>query len=108
MEKNALLSLYWFGKAGEVQNKDLIGCISLTLTTHQLDVPMRILWYPRHDSNRDPLQGYSHVPFNTWTNAKEGQYTKEYYIWPKFQVEHWKDRHKVDRKGHWIEFFSQI
>ena len=138
-KKNALLSLYWFGKAGEVQNRDPRGCISLTMMTHQLDVAMRTLWYPRHDSNRDPLPGYSHVPFNIWANAKGGQYTKEYYMWPnpwkskcancnkasqedeqfkacarckafhycskKCPVEHWKDGHKVDCKGHWIEEF---
>jgi hypothetical protein len=134
-KKNTLLSVYWFGKAGEaVQVKDPLGCEAMACMADCFNEAMDHIWYPREDATR----GYSDVPFFTWVLAKGGQYTAEmewskpwksqcancnkvsqedtqlkacarckacHYCSKKCQVEHWKDGHKVDCKGHWIEEF---
>ena len=138
-KKNVLLSLYWYGKAGEeVQLEDPMGCISMTFMASFLNVAVSHIWHPRHDCNRDPLPGYSHIPFCTWALAKGGSYSTQkkwsnpwksqcancnkasqedkqfkacarckafHYCSKKCQIKHWKDGHKVDCKGHWIEEF---
>jgi hypothetical protein len=135
--RNVLLTVYWFGKAAEIEDKTPEGCRSLTLMVIHLDVAMRILWHPPRTSLVDHLPGYSHIPFITWAIDKGGKYAQQFskrpfdYAWKlecancgsrkkgelkacarckafqycskKCQVEHWKDGHKVDCKGHWIE-----
>ena len=76
--KNLLLTLYWFGKAAEVEveKDDTKGCKSLALMALHLDVAMTQVWHPPHNSLGDSLPGYSHIPFITWALAtKGGQYT---------------------------------
>jgi hypothetical protein len=138
--KYTLLTLYWYGKAGEaVKVKDPKGCESIAFMAYYLTVVMRCIWHPQFL----PLQGYSHFPFSTWLVAKGGQYSTGmnlpnpwishcancnksseedntqfkacarcktfYYCSKECQVEHWKDGHKVDCKGHWIkEFFPDL
>ena len=133
-KRNLLLTLYWFGKAAEVETKTPEGCESLALMAFHLNLAMQV-WHPGRFS--DPLPRYSHIPLFYWALAKGGQYTHRYskgpfdYVWKhkcancgsgekeqlkacarckafhycskKCQVEHWKDGHKVDCRGHWIE-----
>jgi hypothetical protein len=84
--KHVLLSLYWFGKAGETVDwkKDSNGCKSMTFMAFYLNEAMVNIWHPRHgEGNRDsPLPGYSrHVPFYNWALAKGGRHTTE-MNWP--------------------------
>jgi hypothetical protein len=76
--KNLLLSLFWYGKGSEVEEKDDSrpgGCNPLGGMAFHLNLAMLLLWHPRDCSNIHPLPGYSHVPFYTWAIAKGGQHT---------------------------------
>jgi hypothetical protein len=79
LRKNLLLRLYWYGKCAEVEEMNPKGCKSLPNMVLHLDIAMKILWHPRDDDNFDPLPGYSHVPFCTWTLAKGGQHTHLFF-----------------------------
>jgi hypothetical protein len=77
-KRSLLLSLYWYGKGAELEAKDpRKGHQSLTSMTRYLDLAMTLLWHPRDDDNRDPLPGYSHVPFCTGALAKVPMFSSE-------------------------------
>ena len=75
--KAIMLSVYWYGKAAEVELKNERGCYSLTWMALHLDIAMRECWHRRDESAWDPLTGYSHVPFYIWALEKGGVYTTE-------------------------------
>jgi hypothetical protein len=88
--KNLLLSLYWYGKGAEVEKKNPEGCQSLRNMALHLHRAMALLWHPRDDTNRDPLPGYSHIPFCTWALAKGGHHTPFNFFKSPFDC--WKHR----------------
>ena len=75
--KNILLSLYWYGKAAELESNTPRGCRALARMACQLNLAVASLWHPRHDDKNDTLLGYSHVPFITWALAKGGEFSKD-------------------------------
>jgi hypothetical protein len=89
-KKNLLLTVYWYGKGAEVKKIHSEGSQSLPKMSLHLDLAMRSLWHPRDDDNRDPLPGYSHVPFCTLALAKGGQQTP--LIFSKSPFDCWKYR----------------
>ena len=74
-KKSLLLSVYWYGKGAEVEKKHPEGHQSLPNMALLLNLSIKSFWHPRDDGYRDPLPGYSHVPFCTWALAKGGQQT---------------------------------
>jgi hypothetical protein len=88
--KNLLLRLYWYGKFAEVEKKGPEGCLALPNMALHLHRAMTLLWHPRDGTNRDPLPGYSHVPFCTWALAKGEFYTP--LIFSKSPFDCWKHR----------------
>jgi hypothetical protein len=81
--RNRFLSIYWCGKAAEVEVKDPKGSRSLAAMALHLHQAMTHVWHrpPRGNSpcTIDPNPGYSHVPFITWALAKGGAFTDEFY-----------------------------
>lgn len=144
--KQFLLSLYWFGKAAEVEGPDHKDtCTALYYVVKILHGVMMDKWHKR-PFNSPLLPGYSDLSFCTWAlrKAETGypptselasqifnvwnvhcaicgtkQSDKELkacarckafsYCSKECQVVHWKNGHKKDCKGHWIEsFFPNI
>jgi hypothetical protein len=71
--RHLLLTVYWFGKAAEVEAKFPEGCRSLVMMAYHLDMAMKV-WHPLRTAIADPLPGYSHIPFIAWALAKGGEY----------------------------------
>jgi hypothetical protein len=82
IRKNALLAIYWFGKAAEVEVKTPEqGCQSLVIMAIILNAVMQV-WHPRSNFIDDPLPGYSHIPFVTWALAKGVRYKDRFPTGP--------------------------
>jgi hypothetical protein len=81
-KKNVQLALYWFGKAAESELEiPKLGALkanfALSRVASNLDVASTFIWHPRSRSIRDPLTGFSHIPFCTWALGRGGHYSTE-------------------------------
>jgi hypothetical protein len=96
-KKYTLLSLYWFGKAGEAEvvyvKDQMVGCKAMAFMAYHLTEAMRCIWHPLAH-----LPGYSHVPFLTWALAKGGQYSTD-MNWPNPWISRCANCNKVHEEG---------
>ena len=70
--QNYLLSMYWFGKAAEIEHEYKGTCQALVQVVQILHVKVMSEWHESIIINVEPLPGYSHVPFCVWALRKAG------------------------------------